>query len=133
MLLMPCCRGMMMLLRCILLDGWVGWVQYKHDLKLLHLQVVKLTSFAPFKNAAHALDEVNAISEAVVTDDLKNFLEVNLPKVLPLLLLYLSHLEIFACHLVLMLCVQPILLMESKSAQSVQESTDNECMRTEWS
>ena len=45
------------------------------------VQVVKLTSFAPFKNAAHALDEVNAISEAVLTDDLKNFLEVNLPKV----------------------------------------------------
>ncbi len=45
------------------------------------MQVVKLTSFAPFKNAAHALDEVNAISEAVLTDDLKNFLEVNLPKV----------------------------------------------------
>ncbi len=45
------------------------------------MQVVKLISFAPFKNAAHALDEVNAISEAVLTDDLKNFLEVNLPKV----------------------------------------------------
>jgi nucleolar protein 56 len=44
-------------------------------------KVVKLTAFAPFKNAAHALDEVNAISEAVMTDDLKNFLEVNLPKV----------------------------------------------------
>ena len=51
------------------------------------MQVVKLTSFAPFKNAAHALDEVNAISEAVLTDDLKNFLEVNLPKVgIPLLM-----------------------------------------------
>ena len=44
-------------------------------------KVVKLTAFAPFKNAAHALDEVNAISEAVLTDDLKNFLEVNMPKV----------------------------------------------------
>ena len=52
--------------------------------------MVKLTSFAPFKNAAHALDEVNAISEAVVTDDLKNFLEVNLPKVGSLLLSHLS-------------------------------------------
>lgn len=51
------------------------------------MQVVKLTSFAPFKNAAHALDEVNAISEAVLTDDLKNFLEINLPKVgIPLLM-----------------------------------------------
>ena len=51
------------------------------------MQVVKLTSFAPFKNAAHALDEVNAISEAVLTDDLKHFLEVNLPKVSPASLL----------------------------------------------
>ena len=56
-------------------------MQCQHDSMTLPLQVVKLTSFAPFKNAAHALDEVNAISEAVVTDDLKNFLEVNLPKV----------------------------------------------------
>ena len=60
-------------------------MQPTHNLTTLRLQVVKLTSFAPFKNAAHALDEVNAISEAVVTDDLKNFLEVNLPKVDPLL------------------------------------------------
>ncbi|BDA45072.1 Nucleolar protein 56 [Coccomyxa sp. Obi] len=44
-------------------------------------KVVKLQSFAPFTNAAHALDEMNAISEAVLTDDLKNFLETNLPKV----------------------------------------------------
>ena len=44
-------------------------------------KVVKLTAFAPFTNAAHALDEINAISEAVMTDDLKNFLEVNMPKV----------------------------------------------------
>lgn len=44
-------------------------------------KVVKLEAFMPFKNAAHALDEINAISEAVLTDDLKSFLEVNLPKV----------------------------------------------------
>ena len=44
-------------------------------------KVVKLQAFAPFKNAAHALDEMNAISEAVLTDDLQNFLEANLPKV----------------------------------------------------
>lgn len=44
-------------------------------------KVVKLQSFAPFTNAAHALDEMNAISEAVLTDDLKSFLETNLPKV----------------------------------------------------
>ncbi len=44
-------------------------------------KVVKLQSFAPFTNAAHALDEMNAISEAVLTDDLKTFLETNLPQV----------------------------------------------------
>ncbi len=48
-------------------------------------KVVKLQSFLPFKNAAHALDEINAISEAVLTDDLQSFLETNLPKVHTLL------------------------------------------------
>jgi len=43
-------------------------------------QVVSLSSFFPFKTAADALNNINAISEGVVTDDLKLFLETNMPK-----------------------------------------------------
>jgi len=43
-------------------------------------QVVNLMSFLPFKTAADALNNINAISEGVVTDDLKLFLETNMPK-----------------------------------------------------
>ncbi|EEB07290.1 U3 snoRNP protein Nop56 [Schizosaccharomyces japonicus yFS275] len=43
-------------------------------------KVVKLRSFIPFKNAAHALENANDISEGVMNDFLKNFLEMNLPK-----------------------------------------------------
>ncbi|XP_057367702.2 nucleolar protein 56-like [Daphnia carinata] len=42
--------------------------------------VVKLVSFAPFKSAAHALDNINSISEGVLSEDLNLFLETNLPK-----------------------------------------------------
>ena len=44
-------------------------------------RVVKLIAFVPFKSAADALEQVNAVSEASLTDELKNFLELNLPKV----------------------------------------------------
>lgn len=44
-------------------------------------KVVELTAFSPFKSAAMALDQINAISESQMTDNLKNFLESNLPKV----------------------------------------------------
>jgi hypothetical protein len=44
-------------------------------------KVVKLTAFKPFSSAANALEQINAISEAQLTDDLKNFLALNLPKV----------------------------------------------------
>ena len=44
-------------------------------------RVVKLLAFVPFKSAADALEQVNAVSEATMTDELKNFLELNLPKV----------------------------------------------------
>ena len=95
-------------------------MQPTHNLTTLRLQVVKLTSFAPFKNAAHALDEVNAISEAVVTDDLKNFLEVNLPKVGPLLcsrlLSIAPSLEFITCHLFFLLCVLPVAAAEGELA-----------------
>lgn len=44
-------------------------------------RVVKLIAFVPFKSAADALEQVNAVSEATMTDELRNFLELNLPKV----------------------------------------------------
>ncbi|CAB1100539.1 unnamed protein product [Ectocarpus sp. CCAP 1310/34] len=44
-------------------------------------RTVKLKGFQPFTTAENALENVNAISEQIVTDDLKNFLEMNLPKV----------------------------------------------------
>jgi hypothetical protein len=43
-------------------------------------KVVKLTAFKPFSSAANALEQINAVSEAQLTDDLKNFLTMNLPK-----------------------------------------------------
>ena len=44
-------------------------------------QMVKLSAFKPFGSAADALEQVNAISESQLTDELKSFLEMNLPKV----------------------------------------------------
>lgn len=44
-------------------------------------KVAKLTAFKPFASAADALEQINAVSEANLTDDLKNFITVNLPKV----------------------------------------------------
>lgn len=44
-------------------------------------RVVKLKSFQPFTSPANALENINAISEHVVSDDLQSFLEMNLPKV----------------------------------------------------
>ncbi|KAF9354847.1 snoRNP complex protein nop56 [Mortierella sp. AD094] len=43
-------------------------------------KVVKLKSFAPFKSAAHALENMNDVSEGIMNDHLKAFLEMNLPK-----------------------------------------------------
>jgi len=42
-------------------------------------RVVKLVSFSPFKSAANALENINSISEGVVHEDLKVFLETNVP------------------------------------------------------
>ncbi|KAL4513455.1 hypothetical protein Ndes2526A_g07415 [Nannochloris sp. 'desiccata'] len=42
---------------------------------------VKLSAFKPFSSAANALEQINAVSESQMTDDLKNFLSTNLPKV----------------------------------------------------
>jgi len=43
-------------------------------------QVVNLVGFYPFKTAQDALNNINAVSEGVVTDDLKIFLDTNMPK-----------------------------------------------------
>ncbi len=42
--------------------------------------VVSLVAFQPFKSAADALENVNAVSEGVATESLKVFLQGNLPK-----------------------------------------------------
>ncbi|GJN10784.1 hypothetical protein PR202_ga28906 [Eleusine coracana subsp. coracana] len=44
-------------------------------------RAVKLVSFSPFSSAVDALNQCNAISEGIMTDELRNFLELNLPKV----------------------------------------------------
>jgi len=44
-------------------------------------KAVKLAGFAPFSSAVDALNQCNAISEGIMTDELRNFLELNLPKV----------------------------------------------------
>lgn len=42
--------------------------------------VVKFIGFSPFKTAATALENINSISEGIVPDDLKLFLETYMPK-----------------------------------------------------
>ncbi|KAG9447149.1 hypothetical protein H6P81_013277 [Aristolochia fimbriata] len=44
-------------------------------------KVVKLAAFVPFSSALDALNQCNAVSEGILTDELRNFLELNLPKV----------------------------------------------------
>ncbi|XP_010534767.1 PREDICTED: nucleolar protein 56 [Tarenaya hassleriana] len=44
-------------------------------------RVVKLTAFHPFESALDALNQINAVSEGLMTDELRSFLELNLPKV----------------------------------------------------
>ncbi|XP_068665601.1 nucleolar protein 56-like [Aristolochia californica] len=44
-------------------------------------KVVKLNAFVPFSSALDALNQCNAVSEGILTDELRNFLELNLPKV----------------------------------------------------
>jgi nucleolar protein 56 len=43
-------------------------------------KVLKLKAFQPFTNTAGALEEINAVSEGIMTDNLKDFLTRNLPK-----------------------------------------------------
>lgn len=44
-------------------------------------RIVKLKAFQPFTSAENALENINNISEGLLGEDLKNFLEMNLPKV----------------------------------------------------
>jgi len=46
----------------------------------LFASTVKLISFSPFKSGINALDNINAVSEGIVHDDLKLFLSTNLPE-----------------------------------------------------
>ncbi|KAF0887874.1 hypothetical protein E2562_004078 [Oryza meyeriana var. granulata] len=43
-------------------------------------KAVKLADFTPFSSAVEALNQCNAISEGIMTDELRSFLELNLPK-----------------------------------------------------
>ena len=43
-------------------------------------RVVKMTAFHPFETAENALENINAITEHEMTDDLRTFLESNLVK-----------------------------------------------------
>jgi len=47
----------------------------------LFSRAVKLKAFQPFANAEDALENINAISEHAMTESLKSFLEMNLPRV----------------------------------------------------
>ncbi|KRT79247.1 hypothetical protein AMK59_8672, partial [Oryctes borbonicus] len=42
--------------------------------------IVKLVAFFPFKTAVSALENINAVSEGVVTEDLQQFLDVGISK-----------------------------------------------------
>ena len=42
--------------------------------------VVKLVAFSPFVSGTNALDNINSVSEGIMHDDLRAFLETNLPK-----------------------------------------------------
>ncbi|KAI0209461.1 Nucleolar protein 56 [Lamellibrachia satsuma] len=62
----------------------VGILQPEVEQSVLDLArfntVVKLAAFAPFKSGANALDNMNSISEGVLHEDLRLFLETNVPK-----------------------------------------------------
>ncbi|KAI4336292.1 hypothetical protein L6164_014836 [Bauhinia variegata] len=44
-------------------------------------KVVQLMAFNPFESALDALKQCNSVSEGLLTDELRSFLEINLPKV----------------------------------------------------
>ena len=49
----------------------------------LFSKMCKLKSFLPFTTAAQALQNCNDVSEGILSDELKSFLELNLPKIKP--------------------------------------------------
>jgi nucleolar protein 56 len=49
----------------------------------LFSKMCKLKSFLPFTTAAQALQNCNDVSEGIMSDELKSFLELNLPKMKP--------------------------------------------------
>ncbi len=46
-------------------------------------KLVKLTAFQPYTSAENALQNINDVSEGIVNEDLKTFLEANTPKTKP--------------------------------------------------
>jgi len=44
------------------------------------MSIVKLVAFSPFKSGTNALDNINSISEGLLHEDLRLFLETNVPK-----------------------------------------------------
>ncbi|XP_022737603.1 nucleolar protein 56-like isoform X1 [Durio zibethinus] len=44
-------------------------------------KVVQLTAFQPYESAVDGLNQCNSVSEGLMTDELRSFLELNLPKV----------------------------------------------------
>ena len=52
----------------------------QHNFNVRYLQVVNLVAFRPFKSALEALQQINAISDGLATEELLSFLELNLPK-----------------------------------------------------
>ncbi|KAJ8920104.1 hypothetical protein NQ315_011759 [Exocentrus adspersus] len=50
-----------------------------HDLGRFN-SIVKLVGFSPFKTAVTALENINAISEGVLPEDLQQFLDITIPK-----------------------------------------------------
>lgn len=62
----------------------VGIMQPKVEESVLDLSrfnsIVQLVAFSPFKSGTNALDNINSISEGVMHEDLRSFLEANVPK-----------------------------------------------------
>lgn len=50
-----------------------------HDLARFN-SIVKLVGFSPFKSAITALENINAISEGILPEELQQFLDITIPK-----------------------------------------------------
>ncbi|CAH1155886.1 unnamed protein product [Phaedon cochleariae] len=50
-----------------------------HDLSRFN-SIVKLIGFSPFKSAITALENINAVSEGILPEELQNFLDITIPK-----------------------------------------------------